>query len=131
MSNSDLVLGMCSAWRTRDTEKVLSYLSADCFYHNIPIAPAVGHDAIREFVGGFMGILEDVEFVVRHIAEGDDGVVLTERVDRLKVQGNWIDLPVMGAFEIRDGKIAVWRDYYDQRFMEQALASAAAPSAAT
>jgi hypothetical protein len=24
-----------------------------------------------------------------------------------------VEIPVMGTFEIRDGKIAVWRDYFD------------------
>ena len=27
--------------------------------------------------------------------------------------GGRIELPVMGVFEVRDGRIAVWRDYFD------------------
>ena len=27
--------------------------------------------------------------------------------------GSWIELPVMDAFELRDGKICAWRDYFD------------------
>ena len=31
-----------------------------------------------------------------------------------------IELPVMGTFEIVDGKIAAWRDYFDlNQFMSQ------------
>jgi limonene-1,2-epoxide hydrolase len=39
--------------------------------------------------------------------------VLTERIDKFEVGGKWIALPVMGAFELREGKISAWRDYFD------------------
>ena len=32
---------------------------------------------------------------------------------RFEVGGKKIELPVMGVFEITDGKIAAWRDYFD------------------
>jgi limonene-1,2-epoxide hydrolase len=54
---------------------------------------------------------------VRHIAASGD-VVLTERVDVFVSPGKRIELPVMGTFELRDGRIAAWRDYFDlQQFM--------------
>jgi limonene-1,2-epoxide hydrolase len=45
--------------------------------------------------------------------EGDR--VLTERVDRLlNSKGDpVVTLRVMGIFELADGKIAAWRDYFD------------------
>ena len=47
-----------------------------------------------------------------HLAvEGD--VVLTERVDTITVGERVATLPVMGTFEIRDGRISAWRDYFD------------------
>ncbi len=41
--------------------------------------------------------------------------VLTERIDRLRrADGSEIWAPkVMGIFEIEDGRIAAWRDYFD------------------
>ena len=42
-----------------------------------------------------------------------DNVVLTERVDTFTIGGTVAPLPVMGTFEIRDGKICAWRDYFD------------------
>ncbi len=51
-------------------------------------------------------------------AEG--GTVLNERVDVFRLPGQEISLPVMGAFEVVDGKIAAWRDYFDMnQFMSQ------------
>jgi limonene-1,2-epoxide hydrolase len=40
-------------------------------------------------------------------------VVVTERTDRFRFKDRWVDLPVAGVFELRDGKIALWRDYFD------------------
>jgi limonene-1,2-epoxide hydrolase len=42
-----------------------------------------------------------------------DNLVFTERVDTFTVGGKVAPLPVMGIFEIRDGKISAWRDYFD------------------
>jgi limonene-1,2-epoxide hydrolase len=39
--------------------------------------------------------------------------VLTERVDRFTIEGRAITLPVMGTFEIENGLICAWRDYFD------------------
>jgi limonene-1,2-epoxide hydrolase len=42
--------------------------------------------------------------------------VLTERLEHfkhLKGERADCDLPVMGAFELRDGKIVAWRDYFE------------------
>ena len=46
------------------------------------------------------------------IAESGD-VVIAERLDRTQAGDKAVDLPCTGVFEIRDGKIASWRDYFD------------------
>jgi limonene-1,2-epoxide hydrolase len=43
----------------------------------------------------------------------DGPVVMTERVDVFKLPDKAIELRVMGTFEVRDGKITAWRDYFD------------------
>ncbi len=62
----------------------------------------------------------ELEFIVHHIAETSSGTVLTERVDKFLIDGKWVELPVMGTFEFRDGKISAWRDYFDlEQFNKQ------------
>ena len=46
------------------------------------------------------------------MAESGD-IVFTERVDRFQMGDKKVELPVAGVFEVRDGKIAAWRDYFD------------------
>lgn len=63
---------------------------------------------------------EKIEFEISAIAS-TGSVVFTERVDRFVVGGKTIALPVAGVFELRDGKIAAWRDYFDmQSYLKQA-----------
>ena len=45
-----------------------------------------------------------------------------ERVDRFLMNGRWVELKVMGAFELRDGKISAWRDYFDMGQFQSAMA---------
>jgi limonene-1,2-epoxide hydrolase len=55
---------------------------------------------------------EGIQFRVINIA-ATSPVVMTERVDVFNLPGKSFELPVMGTFEIRDGKISAWRDYFD------------------
>src|SRR5437899_2144858 len=51
------------------------------------------------------------------VADGD--VVLTERVDNFLVGDTRVSVPCMGIFQVRDGKIAAWRDYWDLQRIER------------
>jgi len=93
---------------TTGAEDLAAFFTDDAAWHNIPLAPVTGRDDIATFTTG----IESIEFRVRNIAS-DGPVVLTEQVDVFKFPDKSIELPVMGTFEVRDGKIAAWRDYFD------------------
>lgn len=116
----DVVRRFCAAWGTQDLDAIVEHFTADAVYHNIPLAPVVGPAAIKSTIEGFSGGVESIEFRVDAIA-ADGGTVLTERVDIFRFPGgHQIDLPVMGTFEVVDGKIAAWRDYFDMnQFLSQ------------
>jgi limonene-1,2-epoxide hydrolase len=44
---------------------------------------------------------------------GDGDVVIAERLDRTAAGDKQVDLPCTGVFEMENGKIKVWRDYFD------------------
>jgi len=107
-----VVRDFCSAFEKHDAEALRPFFTDDVVYHNMPMDPAVGVDAAVAFIAGFFGmcesmVIENVNLAVR------DNVVLTERVDTFTIGGVVAPLPVMGTFEVRDGKISVWRDYFD------------------
>ena len=108
----DVVRDFCAAWEARDQQRILDDFTEDGVYHNIPLQPAVGKTAIAALLGVILGPASDVKFEIKQIATAGD-VVLTERVDRFVMGGKTVELPVMGAFVVRDGKIAAWRDYFD------------------
>ena len=110
--NIDLVRRFCAAWSTLDVPKLLDFFADDAVYHNMPVQPIQGKDAIRGLIEQFVAPFERGDWEIRQIAAVGD-VVLTERVDRCIGADKTVELPVMGIFEIRDGKIAAWRDYFD------------------
>ena len=119
--NEKLVTDFCNAWSTLDTDRILSYLSEDCFYHNIPMEPLVGHAAIRNFVEPFLKDAQSAEFEIKHTTSAGN-VVMNERVDTFVMGPKTISLPVAGIFEITNGKIAAWRDYFDLESFNKQMA---------
>lgn len=107
-----IVRDFCAAWDARDQQRILDAFTDDAVYHNMPMAPAVGKDAIKGMLAVILAPAQSVKFEIKHIAAVGD-IVLTERLDTFQMGDKTVTLEVMGAFELRDGKIAAWRDYFD------------------
>jgi len=122
-ANIERVRAFIDAWSRNDLEEIMAFFAPDCVYHNIPVAPVQGTEAIRAVIQGFAGMASEIEWVTHQIAEGPGGVVLTERTDRFRIAERWVELPVMGAFELRDGLIRAWRDYFDMAQFQRQLPS--------
>ena len=110
--NEKLVTDFCLSWSRKSVDEVLSYLTDDCFYHNIPMEPCVGKAAIRKFIEPFLKDAQSAVFEIKHTTSSGN-VVMNERVDRFEMGAKKIELPVAGVFEVQNGKISSWRDYFD------------------
>jgi limonene-1,2-epoxide hydrolase len=111
MSNSEVVVAFIDAWNHMDWDAVVDALTDDVVYHNIPMEKLEGKAAASAFITGMQP--EAVRWTLISIAENGDKV-LTERLDEFDLPGGkHLAVPVMGTFELRDGKIAAWRDYFD------------------
>ncbi|MFN8025375.1 MAG: limonene-1,2-epoxide hydrolase family protein [Acidimicrobiia bacterium] len=107
-----LVREFCAAWKTLDVDEVMSYFADDAVYHNIPLEPAEGRDAIRGVLEMMAGMSPGIDFAIhRQVVDGN--LVMNERTDTMTMGDKTVALPVMGTFEIEDGKIKAWRDYFD------------------
>jgi len=113
-ANEKVVQDFCAAWTRKSIDELMGFFTPDAVYHNIPLEPLTGVDAIRQTIGMFATPAESIEFEMLAIASSGD-IVFTERVDRFKMMGKTVELPVAGVFEIRNGKIAAWRDYFDMQ----------------
>ena len=113
MDPEKIVRQFCEAVEQRDLEKLAGFFTDDAVYHNIPIDPVKGREAIGAMLGQFLGPATKAEFEILAIASCG-GTVMTERIDRFEIGGKSIALSVMGAFEITpEGAISAWRDYFD------------------
>lgn len=113
-----VVRAFCDAVAEGDVAGLGRFFADDVVYHNMPMDPVRGVDDTVAFLQGFLAMCESARFEIRALAV-DGGTVLTERVDVFVVHGEHRPLPVMGAFEVTDGRITAWRDYFD---MDQATA---------
>jgi len=114
----EVVRRFCAAWSDDiGAAELAAFFTDNAVYHNIPLTPVIGREAIAKTIASFIrpgapGI-ESIEFRVLNIA-ADGPVVMTERLDVFKLPNKSFDLQVMGTFEVKDGKIKAWRDYFDQ-----------------
>jgi limonene-1,2-epoxide hydrolase len=111
--NSDIVRAFVDAFNDMDLDRIMEFFDDEAVYHNIPMEPVSGVDAIRGVLQGFVSMASEMDWLLHRIAEDFDGNVLTERTDRFFIGEQWVEIPVMGIFEIRDRKIFAWRDYFD------------------
>ncbi len=117
----DVVRSFCKAVSRRDASLVRALLTADVVYHNVGMPAANGvDDVVASIEGQWQMFSGAYEFRVLNIASAGD-VVLTERVDVIGPEGRACPVPVMGAFEVRDGGIARWRDYFDMALVAKMM----------
>jgi limonene-1,2-epoxide hydrolase len=109
---TDVIREFCAAIDGKDLAAVDALLADDVVYHNVGSEPAVGREATLAAVKFLFDMFDPIKFRLRNIAVDGD-TVLTERVDEITANGITAPVPVMGTFEIRDGRIVAWRDYFD------------------
>jgi len=124
---ADVVRDFCTAIDRKDLAAVEALLDEQVVYHNIGSEPAVGREASLAAVKFQFDMFEPIVFRIRNIAS-DGNTVLTERVDEITANGVMAPVPVMGTFEVRDGRIVRWRDYFDMGLVGKLMAGEDAAS---
>ncbi len=101
-----------AAVERRDLAAAATFLADDVSYENVPMQPVTGKAATIAVLESFLVPANDVQWIVsRQLAGGT--TVMNERVDRFLMGSTWIELPVVGVWEVVDGLITLWRDYFD------------------
>ncbi|AHI00276.1 limonene-1,2-epoxide hydrolase family protein [Kutzneria viridogrisea] len=111
-SAEDTVTAFLAALEDLDVDRALSYAAPGIVYQNVPLPAARGIRA----VGGQLRAMAKVGsgFEVRmHSIATKGTTVLTERTDVLKVGPVAAEFWVCGTFEVHEGRITLWRDYFD------------------
>lgn len=124
-ANEDIVRSFIGAWPRMDVEEIVGYFALDGVYHNFMLKPVAGHDALRAYIGAFLKSWTATQWDILHIVASGH-VVIAERIDRTTAGDRHVDLPCCGVFEMQDGKIKVWRDYFDMGTYAKAMTPAKA-----
>lgn len=109
----DTVKAFMGAMEPLDYDTASTFLSDDCEYTNPPPLGTVrGPAGMRAVLEPFFAPTLENEFrVIRGATDGP--IVILERLDRHRLATGWVELPVTGVYEVHDGKITYWRDYFD------------------
>ncbi|MAG03332.1 MAG: limonene-1,2-epoxide hydrolase [Acidimicrobiaceae bacterium] len=112
MTPTETVNAFIAAIERKDVEAAVALVSDDVSYENMPMQPIVGPEAMAATLEMFLAPASEVEWpVLRQFEVGN--VVVNERLDRFKIGDGWLELPIAGVFEVVDGRISLWRDYFD------------------
>jgi len=120
---------MIAAWKAADWRKVADLFAEDGVLHSMMIDPVVGRPAIYERIAALgKGAPDGVVLDVAHMGL-IDGLVFIERTDRFVYNGHAGSTPVVGVLDIRDGKVKVWREYYDRASLLREMGVSGDPGA--
>ena len=110
--NVQIIKDFIAAWSNLQADELVDYFAEDGIYHNMPAEPVQGRENLTKFIGGFLASWTKTTWDTLNVM-GEGDVVIAERLDRTEVGEIKVDLPCCGVFEMEDGKIKVWRDYFD------------------
>lgn len=98
------------------SDGVRAFFTPATRYLNVGMSDTTGIDEALAFVQGFESMSGADTLRVDMLAISQVGnKVLTERIDHLcGADGQAkMSIPLMGIFEVENGKITAWRDYFD------------------
>ncbi|MFU8816212.1 MAG: limonene-1,2-epoxide hydrolase family protein [Pseudomonadales bacterium] len=118
--NERIIRDFIAAWSRLDPTELAEYFTDDGCYYNIPAQPVRGRGNVEQFIRGFTASWTATEWELVSIAAVGERVY-AERVDRIKSKQGDVDLPCAGVFDMENGKIREWRDYFDMNTFMKAM----------
>lgn len=98
--------------RRGELDEAVELLAVDVRYENVGLPTVHGRERVRRLFRGMSG--GGGGFDVRiHTISANGPSVLTERTDVLRFRQLHVQLWVCGRFDVYDGQIVLWRDYFD------------------
>jgi limonene-1,2-epoxide hydrolase len=95
-----------------DSDAAVGLLAEDVVYENSWLPTVRGRERVRKVFHALLRMGTKVEMHV-HAVSADGPTVLTERTDVLQWGRLRIQFWICGRFDVHDGQIVLWREYYD------------------
>jgi len=113
--NEKIVTELLNAWSRLDFAAAVGLVADSFAYQPDPSAKLIkGKDAVLAEWQSYLKFMRSYEFKVLHMLSSQN-VVTMERLEWIGTKRGKIELPIMGIFEVSDGKISAWRDYWDTK----------------
>ena len=110
-ANASIVEGFLTALQDADYDAADAALDDNLVYENVGLPTIHGRTTAMKLFRRMDGRAAfEVKF---HRVAADGGAVLTERTDALIFGPLRVQFWVCGVFEVHDGRITLWRDYFD------------------
>jgi limonene-1,2-epoxide hydrolase len=110
----DVVTEFLGAMQASDPDTVIALAADDIVYSNVSLPTIRGKDRFARAVRAYSRYHLEFEVEVHRIAANGSSV-LTERTDALIAGPFRMQFWVCGVFEVHDGQVTLWRDYFDWR----------------
>jgi limonene-1,2-epoxide hydrolase len=111
VDNARVVENFLNALQEQDFDRVGALVADDLVYQNVGFPTIRGGARVVKLMRGMEGRMGfEVKFH-RNVAEGS--TVLNERTDVMVFGPLRVQFWVCGVFEVHDGRITLWRDYFD------------------
>ena len=112
----DVIKAFLKVMETNDIDTAVQFVDDKLVYINVPFGfeagTVHGPDGMRSVLGpAFANVIRN-EFIIKNVSV-DGETIFLERLDRHQLPNGWAELPVVGVFKVKDGKISEWRDYFD------------------
>ena len=119
--NLEVAMSYLKAMEIMDYSNALELVEDNVEYINGASPAVYGKDGILNTLQPFFEPIQENEFVILRTATDGD-VVFIERLDRHRIPQGWFELPVNSIFEVSNGKITKWREYFDRATIRDAMA---------
>lgn len=113
-SNRELVLANLEGFNRFDYEFVASGYAADGVLQFVMRPPLRGPDDILAFFKKQFAPITNTRIEVQNVVESGE-LVIVERIDHYHYEGIPVSCPVANFTEMKDGKIVLWREYFDRQ----------------
>lgn len=107
-----IVTRFLRALENQDHDTVAALLSPDLIYKNVSLPTLKGGSRVSGLFKQLLRPGTGFGVDIHNIASKGD-TVMTERTDVIKAGPLEVSFWVCGTFEVRDGRIVLWRDYFD------------------
>lgn len=114
MNSLATVQAFVAAMEANDKDRILAFFDDRSVFTNMPVGAVTGREEIWKILASIHDHALSVRYILHNIvADEARGVVLTERTDCYELPDRMIKFPAMGVFEVDNGIIREWRDYFD------------------